>query len=256
MCSWNLPGPDNYALQYADGVQTYITESVSHHDLCTNQCKYLSTPGDHVVKGRAHLEDIEQWTRVRCFYLRRQCCKPPFKMWITVLSALCDLCLFAEYLESRSKSLKMEPRSHNIINAIFFFLSARQTKKMRREHEKEKSSCNYTQLLGVKLTFWEGCHWRPSPLFRLQTGLQKPLECHQADAENDALLVVINKYSEAIAVLLFRVWTTRRAFSTLTVGRRQFVVKRRCFSLKAASWWVLGTFGLIACAVIMWLFQQ
>lgn len=26
---WNLPGPDNYALQYADGVQTYITESVS-----------------------------------------------------------------------------------------------------------------------------------------------------------------------------------------------------------------------------------
>lgn len=27
--SWNLPGPDNYALQYADGVQTYITESVS-----------------------------------------------------------------------------------------------------------------------------------------------------------------------------------------------------------------------------------
>uniref|UniRef100_A0A8C1Z1Z3 Engulfment and cell motility 3 n=1 Tax=Cyprinus carpio TaxID=7962 RepID=A0A8C1Z1Z3_CYPCA len=24
---WNLPGPDNYALQYADGVQTYITES-------------------------------------------------------------------------------------------------------------------------------------------------------------------------------------------------------------------------------------
>lgn len=122
VCSWNLPGPDNYALQYADGVQTYITESVSHHDLCTNQCKYLSTPGDHVVKGRAHLEDIEQWTRVRCFYLRRQCCKPPFKMWITVLSALCDLCLFAEYLESRSKSLKMEPRSHNIINAIFFFL--------------------------------------------------------------------------------------------------------------------------------------
>lgn len=30
---WNLPGPDNYALQYADGVQTYITESVSH--ICT-----------------------------------------------------------------------------------------------------------------------------------------------------------------------------------------------------------------------------
>lgn len=27
--SWNLPGPDNYALQYADGVQTYITELVS-----------------------------------------------------------------------------------------------------------------------------------------------------------------------------------------------------------------------------------
>uniref|UniRef100_A0A7N9AWN4 Engulfment and cell motility 3 n=1 Tax=Mastacembelus armatus TaxID=205130 RepID=A0A7N9AWN4_9TELE len=27
---WNLPGPENYALQYADGVQTYITESVSH----------------------------------------------------------------------------------------------------------------------------------------------------------------------------------------------------------------------------------
>lgn len=27
--SWNLPGPENYALQYADGVQTYITESVS-----------------------------------------------------------------------------------------------------------------------------------------------------------------------------------------------------------------------------------
>uniref|UniRef100_A0A672I5N4 Engulfment and cell motility protein 3-like n=1 Tax=Salarias fasciatus TaxID=181472 RepID=A0A672I5N4_SALFA len=26
---WNLPGPDNYALQYADGVQMYITESVS-----------------------------------------------------------------------------------------------------------------------------------------------------------------------------------------------------------------------------------
>ncbi|XP_035274642.1 engulfment and cell motility protein 3 isoform X1 [Anguilla anguilla] len=24
---WNLPGPDNYALQYTDGVQTYITES-------------------------------------------------------------------------------------------------------------------------------------------------------------------------------------------------------------------------------------
>ncbi|XP_014003506.1 engulfment and cell motility protein 3 isoform X1 [Salmo salar] len=24
---WNLPGPDNYSLQYADGVQTYITES-------------------------------------------------------------------------------------------------------------------------------------------------------------------------------------------------------------------------------------
>ncbi|XP_038857447.1 engulfment and cell motility protein 3-like [Salvelinus namaycush] len=24
---WNLPGPDNYAFQYADGVQTYITES-------------------------------------------------------------------------------------------------------------------------------------------------------------------------------------------------------------------------------------
>lgn len=30
VCSWNLPGPENYALQYADGVQTYITESVSH----------------------------------------------------------------------------------------------------------------------------------------------------------------------------------------------------------------------------------
>lgn len=27
---WNLQGPDNYALQYADGVQTYITESVSN----------------------------------------------------------------------------------------------------------------------------------------------------------------------------------------------------------------------------------
>uniref|UniRef100_A0A8C9YLU2 Engulfment and cell motility 3 n=1 Tax=Sander lucioperca TaxID=283035 RepID=A0A8C9YLU2_SANLU len=27
---WNLPGPENYALQYADGVQMYITESVSH----------------------------------------------------------------------------------------------------------------------------------------------------------------------------------------------------------------------------------
>uniref|UniRef100_A0A7N8Y3B2 Engulfment and cell motility 3 n=1 Tax=Mastacembelus armatus TaxID=205130 RepID=A0A7N8Y3B2_9TELE len=27
---WNLPGPENYALQYADGVQTYITESVKH----------------------------------------------------------------------------------------------------------------------------------------------------------------------------------------------------------------------------------
>lgn len=27
--SWNLPGPENYALQYADGVQTYITELVS-----------------------------------------------------------------------------------------------------------------------------------------------------------------------------------------------------------------------------------
>nr|XP_021329511.1 engulfment and cell motility protein 3 isoform X4 [Danio rerio] len=24
---WNLPGPENYALQYADGIQTYITES-------------------------------------------------------------------------------------------------------------------------------------------------------------------------------------------------------------------------------------
>ncbi|XP_061102347.1 engulfment and cell motility protein 3 isoform X1 [Conger conger] len=24
---WNLPGPDNYALQYTDGIQTYITES-------------------------------------------------------------------------------------------------------------------------------------------------------------------------------------------------------------------------------------
>uniref|UniRef100_A0A7N6F9Q4 ELMO domain-containing protein n=1 Tax=Anabas testudineus TaxID=64144 RepID=A0A7N6F9Q4_ANATE len=27
---WNLPGPENHALQYADVVQTYITESVSH----------------------------------------------------------------------------------------------------------------------------------------------------------------------------------------------------------------------------------
>lgn len=26
---WNLPGSENYALQYADGVQMYITESVS-----------------------------------------------------------------------------------------------------------------------------------------------------------------------------------------------------------------------------------
>ncbi|MED6245390.1 Engulfment and cell motility protein 2, partial [Ilyodon furcidens] len=24
---WNLPGPDNYALQYTEGVQMYITES-------------------------------------------------------------------------------------------------------------------------------------------------------------------------------------------------------------------------------------
>ncbi|KAI2648401.1 Engulfment and cell motility protein 3 [Labeo rohita] len=34
---WNLPGPDNYALQYADGIQTYITESVGHFhhiDMC------------------------------------------------------------------------------------------------------------------------------------------------------------------------------------------------------------------------------
>ena len=45
VCSWNLPGPENYALQYADGVRTYITESVSHV-LWTNQYKYLSTPGN------------------------------------------------------------------------------------------------------------------------------------------------------------------------------------------------------------------
>uniref|UniRef100_A0A8C1HKI1 Engulfment and cell motility 3 n=2 Tax=Cyprinus carpio TaxID=7962 RepID=A0A8C1HKI1_CYPCA len=31
---WNLPGPDNYALQYADGVQTYITESCNGHGRC------------------------------------------------------------------------------------------------------------------------------------------------------------------------------------------------------------------------------
>uniref|UniRef100_A0A8P4JX60 Engulfment and cell motility 3 n=1 Tax=Dicentrarchus labrax TaxID=13489 RepID=A0A8P4JX60_DICLA len=30
---WNLPGPENYALQYADGVQTYITESVTQNIL-------------------------------------------------------------------------------------------------------------------------------------------------------------------------------------------------------------------------------
>uniref|UniRef100_A0A8C1V6Y2 Engulfment and cell motility 3 n=1 Tax=Cyprinus carpio TaxID=7962 RepID=A0A8C1V6Y2_CYPCA len=31
---WNLPGPDNYALQYADGVQTYITESCNGCGRC------------------------------------------------------------------------------------------------------------------------------------------------------------------------------------------------------------------------------
>uniref|UniRef100_A0A672ZH68 ELMO domain-containing protein n=1 Tax=Sphaeramia orbicularis TaxID=375764 RepID=A0A672ZH68_9TELE len=35
---WNLPGPDNYALQYADGVQTYITESVSHICVRIGRC--------------------------------------------------------------------------------------------------------------------------------------------------------------------------------------------------------------------------
>uniref|UniRef100_A0A8C2FUJ2 Engulfment and cell motility 3 n=1 Tax=Cyprinus carpio TaxID=7962 RepID=A0A8C2FUJ2_CYPCA len=33
---WNLPGPDNYALQYADGIQTYITESVDC--VCQGRC--------------------------------------------------------------------------------------------------------------------------------------------------------------------------------------------------------------------------
>ncbi|XP_006795852.2 engulfment and cell motility protein 3 [Neolamprologus brichardi] len=33
---WNLPGSDNYALQYADGVQMYITESVSRQHVSTD----------------------------------------------------------------------------------------------------------------------------------------------------------------------------------------------------------------------------
>uniref|UniRef100_A0A671NC58 Engulfment and cell motility protein 3-like n=1 Tax=Sinocyclocheilus anshuiensis TaxID=1608454 RepID=A0A671NC58_9TELE len=44
---WNLPGPDNYALQYADGIQTYITESVGHfhHLECITLCMSLLVSG-------------------------------------------------------------------------------------------------------------------------------------------------------------------------------------------------------------------
>uniref|UniRef100_A0A8C3AVW2 Engulfment and cell motility 3 n=1 Tax=Cyclopterus lumpus TaxID=8103 RepID=A0A8C3AVW2_CYCLU len=42
-----LPGPDNYALQYADGVQTYITESVSHIN-CMYESIQIFRPGTNL----------------------------------------------------------------------------------------------------------------------------------------------------------------------------------------------------------------
>jgi len=52
VCSWNLAGPENYALQYADGVQMYITESVSHNStqISMNIFMYLWIDVENIVK--------------------------------------------------------------------------------------------------------------------------------------------------------------------------------------------------------------
>uniref|UniRef100_A0A3B4VIK1 Engulfment and cell motility 3 n=1 Tax=Seriola dumerili TaxID=41447 RepID=A0A3B4VIK1_SERDU len=54
---WNLEGPENYALQYADGVQTYITESVSHiylhinTNICPHRGISLGRCAEDLFKG-------------------------------------------------------------------------------------------------------------------------------------------------------------------------------------------------------------
>uniref|UniRef100_A0A671N840 Engulfment and cell motility protein 3-like n=1 Tax=Sinocyclocheilus anshuiensis TaxID=1608454 RepID=A0A671N840_9TELE len=47
---WNLPGPDNYALQYADGIQTYITESIQMYTT-TVACNGHGRCAEDLYKG-------------------------------------------------------------------------------------------------------------------------------------------------------------------------------------------------------------
>ena len=58
LCSWNLPGPENYALQYTDGVQTYITESVSNEYIQVTKCIYKKEPVTSTSGKEKHLDQL------------------------------------------------------------------------------------------------------------------------------------------------------------------------------------------------------
>uniref|UniRef100_A0A8C7QCB0 Engulfment and cell motility 3 n=1 Tax=Oncorhynchus mykiss TaxID=8022 RepID=A0A8C7QCB0_ONCMY len=75
---WNLPGPDNYALQYADGVQTYITESVSislGRFVCVFCVLFVRAPliMAHTLTGFMELMDhgIVSWENVSAVFIKK-----------------------------------------------------------------------------------------------------------------------------------------------------------------------------------------
>lgn len=113
----------------------------------------------------------------------------------------------------------MTPRSHSVISAI------------KNEHETEKAKCRKRERKIEKQLEVHSASWcqvpfervaTTLPLFGLKSGLQKPFQCHQIDAEKDALFIVIHCSKTIICVLLIECEAVEWA---LKIGKRMLTFR-------------------------------
>lgn len=164
--SWNLPGPENYALQYADGVQTYITESVSHICLQINTNMYLH----HVVglvnkclstSWRHWATDLSQ--PVRCFYVQEEnVINLNHNLVSTFMTSVC----FCENFpwSAWNDLARDEAQVTHTVSLMRLKTSVRQTVKNRETERKREKQLELHSASWCQVTFWKGC---PLPLLSL-----------------------------------------------------------------------------------------
>lgn len=156
MCSWNLPGPDNYALQYADGVQTYITESVSHIYRQINTNTYLhkgNQSGRYQSTSWFSPSDVSVLTGI-------------FEISFAIYNQWITTWVFPSSLKVHWMTwLRVKPRSLNIITAIKNECETDFEKAKDKKRERKREKQLEVHSAGVRWPLEKVATEGPSPLW-------------------------------------------------------------------------------------------